>query len=207
MLTDEEIIKIAADTKTGEPGLHGYILPISFAREIERAVLAKATNAIDENSNDRGEPDAIYLQLHDPDSLDDTEKDDFRADGVTWCWHSINHNDVRYIREDLAKTMPIPKQEPDLFIVYNGVCISGIYYDRKSAEQYRESKQKEHSLSGSIASFHIKEMYCDPQPAQAAAIPEAMKHLTDSGGYYDDCYINGWNACREAMLSASPKPE
>jgi hypothetical protein len=108
MLTDDEIIKIAADTKTGEPGLHGYILPISFAREIERAVLAKAgeQKAIDENANDRGEPDAIYLQLHDPESLDDTEKDDFRADGVTWCWHSINENDVRYIRADLAHQTP-----------------------------------------------------------------------------------------------------
>jgi hypothetical protein len=50
MLSDEEIIQIAADTKTGEPGLHGYILPISFAREIERAVLAKASQQVQDRA-------------------------------------------------------------------------------------------------------------------------------------------------------------
>ena len=35
--TDAEIIALADETRTGEPGRGGYILPISFAR----AVLAK----------------------------------------------------------------------------------------------------------------------------------------------------------------------
>lgn len=35
--TDAEIIALADETRTGEPGREGYILPISFAR----AVLAK----------------------------------------------------------------------------------------------------------------------------------------------------------------------
>ena len=35
--TDAEIIALADETRTGEPGRDGYILPISFAR----AVLAK----------------------------------------------------------------------------------------------------------------------------------------------------------------------
>jgi len=110
MLTDEEKEAIYDDVATTGSWRE-------FANAIERAVLAKAgeQKAIDENANERGEPDAIYLQLHDPDSFDDTEKDDFRADGVTWCWHSISENDVRYIREDLANPLPaqaIPEWMP-----------------------------------------------------------------------------------------------
>ena len=41
-LTDEEIIHIAKQTKTAEPGRDGHILPISFARAIE----AKITGAM-----------------------------------------------------------------------------------------------------------------------------------------------------------------
>ena len=36
-LTDEEIIAVAKLTDSAEPGLEGYILPISFARAIEAA--------------------------------------------------------------------------------------------------------------------------------------------------------------------------
>ena len=36
-LTDDEIIEIAKQSKSAEPGLDGYILPISFARAIEQA--------------------------------------------------------------------------------------------------------------------------------------------------------------------------
>ena len=146
MLTDDEIIKMAADTKTGEPGLHGYILPISFAREIERAVLAKA-----------GE------------------------------------------------------QEADLYIVYSGVCISGLYYDAESAKAYADGKQKEHSLCGSIASFHIKEMYCRPLPAQA--IPEGWREIVEAVAHVGVDFGYGAyeiepekiDKARE-LLSASPKP-
>lgn len=62
----------------------------------------KPAAAADEKTNSRGEPEAIYLQLHDQNSFSETEVADFRADCVTWCWHKINQNDVRYIREDLA---------------------------------------------------------------------------------------------------------
>lgn len=37
-LTDEEIIHIAKQTKTAEPGRDGHILPISFARAIEAKI-------------------------------------------------------------------------------------------------------------------------------------------------------------------------
>jgi hypothetical protein len=36
-LTDGEIVEIAKQTKSAEPGLDGYILPVSFARSIEAA--------------------------------------------------------------------------------------------------------------------------------------------------------------------------
>ena len=36
-LTDEEIIAIAKQTDSAEPGRDGYILPVSFARAIEAA--------------------------------------------------------------------------------------------------------------------------------------------------------------------------
>lgn len=68
--------------------------------EIEQLRAYKA-EVIDEHTNARGEPDAIYLQLHDPDEPDQLSVADYKAD-VTWCWHKINNNDVRYIREDLA---------------------------------------------------------------------------------------------------------
>jgi len=61
-----------------------------------------AQAAIDLNTNDRGEPYAIYLQLHDPDDSEVTQKADFTGDGITWCWERIHENDVRYVREDLA---------------------------------------------------------------------------------------------------------
>lgn len=35
-LTNKDIIRIAKETRTAEPGNEGYILPISFAREIEK---------------------------------------------------------------------------------------------------------------------------------------------------------------------------
>ena len=34
-LTDEEIVEIAKQTKSAEPGRDGYILPVSFARAVE----------------------------------------------------------------------------------------------------------------------------------------------------------------------------
>ena len=41
MMTDDEIIAIAKATETAEPGTDGYILPVSFARAIENAVIVK----------------------------------------------------------------------------------------------------------------------------------------------------------------------
>jgi hypothetical protein len=38
-LSEEQIIQIAKATKSAEPGCDGYVLPISFARAIERALL------------------------------------------------------------------------------------------------------------------------------------------------------------------------
>ena len=41
MMTADEIIAIAKATETAEPGTDGYILPVSFARAIENAVIVK----------------------------------------------------------------------------------------------------------------------------------------------------------------------
>lgn len=75
-----------------------------FGRFVERMMLDKLSKqqATDLNTNDRGEPDAIYLQLHDPDGIDVAAESDFTADGITWCWERIHYNDVRYVREDLS---------------------------------------------------------------------------------------------------------
>jgi hypothetical protein len=43
-LTDEQIIAVAKSTKSAEPGAEGYILPITFAREIEAAHGIKEKN-------------------------------------------------------------------------------------------------------------------------------------------------------------------
>lgn len=71
-------------------------------RRIVYADPVPAQVAIDLNTNDRGEPDVIYLQLHDPDDTELTQKADFTGDGITWCWERIHANDVRYVREDLV---------------------------------------------------------------------------------------------------------
>lgn len=78
----------------------------------------------DERTNEFGEPETIYLQLHDPD--DGNEKShgsNYKADGVTWCWHPINENDVRYIRADLFQQSPavaVPDQ-PKLTVWYGSM--------------------------------------------------------------------------------------
>lgn len=46
-LTVEQIIKIAKETATAEPGRDGYILPASFAYAIEKAVMESLTAAPD----------------------------------------------------------------------------------------------------------------------------------------------------------------
>lgn len=72
------------------------------AIEDAKSELSHKVQATDEKCNELGEPEVIYLQLHDPESFDVNEQADYRADGVTWCWHPINKTDVRYIRADLA---------------------------------------------------------------------------------------------------------
>lgn len=72
-----------------------------------KAAQQSPVTATDERTNEFGEPETVYLQLHDPD--DGNEKShgsNYKADGVTWCWHPINENDVRYIRADLFQQSP-----------------------------------------------------------------------------------------------------
>jgi len=62
--------------------------------------------------NERGELEAIYLQLH-GDQYE--EPADYRADEITWCWHRIHADDVRYIREDISRQIAIPGLIPTTF--------------------------------------------------------------------------------------------
>ena len=49
-------------------------------------------------------PKEIWLQLHGDCSADELlEPVDYTSGEVTWCWHSINNSDVRYVRADLAQ--------------------------------------------------------------------------------------------------------
>lgn len=82
---------------------------IGFAELYARPIPAQQSpvTATDERTSEFGEPETVYLQLHDPD--DGNEKShgsNYKADGVTWCWHPINENDVRYIRADLFQQSP-----------------------------------------------------------------------------------------------------
>jgi hypothetical protein len=52
-------------------------------------------------TNQYNEPDMIFLQLHDPENYRENEPANPKADGVTWCWEPMHHNDVEYIRKDL----------------------------------------------------------------------------------------------------------
>lgn len=64
-----------------------------------------------EKANELGEPDEIYLQLHNSEDYDVNSPSDYRSEGVTWCWHRIHNNDVRYIREDLVPQRIVLSQE------------------------------------------------------------------------------------------------
>jgi len=100
------------------------------AKALELINSAKAIHsqqAADLNTNERGEPDAIYLQLHDPDDVDVTQAADYRGDGVTWCWEPIHENDVRYVREDLSAS-PQAKKGAYYVIDPRGPNENGDYY-------------------------------------------------------------------------------
>ena len=107
MLSDEEIIQIAADTKTGEPGLHGYTLPISFAREVERAVLAKVSQRVSHEFKN------FHRLL--------CERFDYCHDPVDWT-----RDQISLIEHIAANAMPAHKQEPVAYAEYQG-CLSGVH--------------------------------------------------------------------------------
>lgn len=101
----------------------------------------------------------------------------------------------------LAKAMPIPKQEPYAF---------EFYYECDGGWTPKILKANDFGLDKTVYDFdfkNIRPLYTDPQPAQAPAIPEPMESGELTSDERASGYRNGWNDCREAMLSASPKPE
>lgn len=62
-LTDDEIVAIVAMSENVEPGVNGYVLPISFAREVEAAVLARAAVPVVQ----RADPPRVTVLLPDGD--------------------------------------------------------------------------------------------------------------------------------------------
>lgn len=148
MLSNEEIIQIAADTKTAEPGLNGYVLPISFAREVERAVLAKASQQV---QGDR----AMLLQL--------MEAFDTEFSVCEKCGHQEDTKEMdsaHFLREYL-QAMPAPKQEP---VGWVGTNSSG---DKFLIAGEPDGRDWEY--------FKPFSVYDHPAPPQAAAIPEGWR--------------------------------
>lgn len=43
------------------------------------------------------EPKIIYLQLGDDADITEFKKEDFEADGISWCWERIFSTDIEYI--------------------------------------------------------------------------------------------------------------
>jgi hypothetical protein len=72
MLTTERIIEIAAESRAAEPGDNGYVLPVTFARAIEkeladrdRALIALLLDALEAHRaiNAEGAIDAARARL------------------------------------------------------------------------------------------------------------------------------------------------
>ena len=84
--TDAEIIALADETRTGEPGRDGYILPISFAR----AVLAKwGAQPVEREPLTREQVKAICVE-----SGYETATLQERADFINGIRHAERHHGI-----------------------------------------------------------------------------------------------------------------
>lgn len=64
-----------------------------------------------DKTNERGEPDEIWLQIHgdaNPADYPDGPLPDLRGDDVTWCWEPIFEHDVKYVRADIVAALAEP---------------------------------------------------------------------------------------------------
>lgn len=64
-----------------------------------------------DKTNERGEPDEIWLQIHgdaNPADYPDGPLPDLRGDDVTWCWEPIFEHDVKYVRADIVAALDKP---------------------------------------------------------------------------------------------------
>lgn len=96
-------------------------------------------------------------------------------------WHFDTLLYARAIeRAVIAKAMPIPKQEP-VGIIGETDCLNDVVYKLPIGTR----------------------LYTDPQPSQAAAIPERLA----LGSVCNSDYVKGWNDCVEIALSAAPKQD
>ena len=212
MLTDEEIMDIRNRAKLND---NRQINSMLFARDIERAVLAKVmqSDATGRSLQDYAIEHAEYMatsaeqllnHLNECTNIDDCviEPDENFSDYTSGLRLSIH--DFRK-RRDRAKTMPIPKQEPFAHAVYQG-CLSGVHVSMLS--------NAPKDFSGYL--------YSAPQPEQAAipygyclAPKEPTASMLDAGvamalqvSVHGE---GGWSkyllGLYKQMLSASPKPE
>ena len=61
-----------------------------------------------DKTNERGEPDEIWMQIHgdaNPADYPDGPLPDLRGDDVTWCWEPIFEHDVKYVRADIVAAL------------------------------------------------------------------------------------------------------
>jgi len=197
MLSDEEIIQIAAETKTGEPGLHGYILPISFAREIERAVLAKASQQVHGKNVAHDIKITVESLIESARCMGALSQD--KDAHAYWINKTEEYRKKVYAIIESSKAMPAPKQEP----IYQ-------YSNMHNLSLWTDCNKETYEI---MRSEFKRIVYLYPAPPQAAAIPEGYVHVdeviqlcrdfsTMSGGVY----IGDVEAALSG-LSAAPKPE
>jgi hypothetical protein len=112
------------------------------------------------NEQNQG-PKELWLQLHG--DCTEAERDspvDYTAGDVTWCWHSINDSDVRYVRADLAQ--PQEAQEPVAWI-------SPEYFTAYSRQGFQVST---HKIAPSLVP-----LYASQPPAREPMTPEQRTEL------------------------------
>lgn len=138
------------------------------------------------------------MQLH------DAEEGNYRAEGVTWCWHKINHDDVRYIRDGLARTQAAGEQDPvgEIYSIDMGYTSS--FRQLVNGEIPVGTKLYAHPLPAPSIPEGYVPAPLEPTDAMIdAGVAMALQVSVHGQGGWSK-YING---LYKQMIAARPKPE